>query len=70
MEGPAAVELLRDAMDMAYLKGKMDGVNEGFSLVVKPVSEIMEEAERAREAEIQDASLRRALAKAAEMIAR
>jgi hypothetical protein len=31
VDGPAAIDLLRDALDMAYLKGKMDGVNDGIT---------------------------------------
>ena len=33
VEGPTAIELLRDALDLAYIKGKLDGVTDGINAV-------------------------------------
>jgi hypothetical protein len=47
MDGPAAIELLRDAMDMAYLKGKMDGVNDGIAALRTGLDTVLSADERA-----------------------
>jgi hypothetical protein len=42
VEGPAAIECLRDVLDLAYIKGKLDGVTDGINAVATGINAVVE----------------------------